>query len=69
MHALNFHPAQAHTAQIDDRSLLESLSKVALKHVPGSATLIDKHFSTEGIKPEIKEEKVINLVMYHTPHR
>ena len=69
MHALNFHHAEAHTPQIDNQNLLESLARTALKHVPGSAKLIDKHFSTDRIKPELKEEKIVNLVMYHTPHR
>ena len=69
MHALNFHHAEAHTPQIDNQTLLENLAKTALKHIPGSATLIDKHFSTEKIKPELKEKKIVNLVMYQTPHR
>ena len=70
MHSnLNFHPAEARTARIDSHTRLEELATVALKHIPGSAKLIEKHFSTAGIEPELKEEKPINLVMYHTPHR
>jgi hypothetical protein len=48
---------------------MKELAQKALKHIPGSAPLIEKHFSTDAITPELREKKPINLVMHLTHHR
>ena len=66
---LNFHQAEAEKPRVDSQHLLKELAQASLKHIPGSAALIDKHFNQERIKPELKEAKPINLVMHHAYNR
>ena len=61
---LNFHHAEADKPRIDSQNLLKELAEKSLKHIPGSAALIDKHFNQDRIKPELKEPKPVNLVMH-----
>ena len=61
---LNFHHAEADKPRIDSQNLLKELAEKSLKHIPGSAALIDKHFNQDRIKPELKEARPVNLVMH-----
>ena len=61
---LNFHHAEAGRARVDSQKALKELAQASLKHIPGSAALIEKHFNQGRIKPELKAPKPINLVMH-----
>ena len=43
---------------------MEQLARAALKNVPGSQAVLNKHFNKGLIKPEIKTKKIENLVMH-----
>ena len=66
---MNLHVSEADTPRVQSQHLLKELAQKSLKHIPGSAPLIEKHFSTDPIQPELKETKPINLVMHLAHHR
>jgi hypothetical protein len=66
---LSLHVAEADTPRVQSQHLLRELALKSMKHIPGSASLIEKHFNTDPIQPELKETKPINLVMHLTHHR
>lgn len=64
---LNLNHAEADKPTVSSRHMLQSLAEKALKHIPGSANVIEQHFSSKPIVPGIKNPKPINLIM-HMPH-
>lgn len=60
----NLNHAAAYEPRISQKHLLKSFAEKALANVPGSQQVIDKHFNTELIKPELNPPKPIDLVMH-----
>ena len=65
MERLNQHVAEGYKARIGQHQHLKAIAESALKHVPGSQALIDKHFGTQLYPQGLTQPKPINLVMHH----
>ena len=60
----NIGHAAAGEPKVTSSHLVEQLARAALKNVPGSEAVLNKHFNKGLIKPEIKTKKIENLVMH-----
>ena len=60
----NLHPAAGYEPRITQKHLLQSFAQKALANVPGAKAVIDKHFNTSLLRPELKPAKPIDLVMH-----
>ena len=68
-HNMSMHVSEADKPRVQSQHLLKELAQKSLKHIPGSAALLEKHFNTDPIQPELKKQKPVNLVMHLAHHR
>ena len=65
---MDFHNNLSHTVvdhpKISSAHLVKELAYQALKHVPGAKPLLDKHFNTDLIQPELRPKRPQNLMMH-----
>ena len=64
MEKLNHHVDQAFVPRIAHKQSKIQIAKAALKHIPGSQTLIQKTFEQNNIPRELPIEKPVNLVLH-----
>ena len=67
MQSQSLHPSAAYEPRVSNKILLQSLAKAAFKNIPNSQQVIEKHFNTEAIQPELLPPKPKNLV-FHPPY-
>ena len=56
--------AQGYEPRIVSKPLVQQLATAALKNVPGSAKLIEEHFSTNAVQGRIMPQKPVNQAMH-----
>ena len=61
----NLNHAAGYEPRISQKHLLKSFAEKALAHVPGSAQVIEKHFNTDLIRPELIPAKPVDMIMHH----
>ena len=64
MDRLSHHVQEAHTPRISDPKLKAMLARAAMAHMPGSESLIAKHYESKPVPREIAPPKVQNQVMH-----
>ena len=67
MQSQNLHHSAAYEPRVSNKTLLKSLAKAAFKNIPNSQQVIEKHFNTAPIQPELLPPKPKNLV-FHPPY-
>ena len=68
MHShLDFSQGIVHEPKLAQQGHVESLAREALKHIPGGAAIVEKHFSNQQQFRDLLPKKAENQLMY-PPH-
>lgn len=62
--ATGFHHGDVHAPRITDPKLVQAITKLAVKNIPNSNKLIEKHFENPKIQDDIKVPRMQDLDMH-----